>query len=58
MTSYLDVTTQDLMITALQALIDKMKLEGKIIGDVGLGAVMNSSSNWNLSRECVLGTCG
>lgn len=56
MTSYFDVTTQDLMTAALQALVDQMKLEGKIIGDVGLGAVMNSSANWNLSRECVLGT--
>lgn len=56
MSSYFDVTTQDLMISALQALVDKMKLEGKRIGDVGLGAVMNSSSNWNLSRECILGT--
>ncbi len=33
-----------------------MHLEGKLIGDVGLGAVINSSLNWNLARECVLGT--
>lgn len=56
MTHYLDVTTQALMTNTLQALVNKFGLEGKIIGDVGLGAVMNSSSNWNLARECVLGT--
>lgn len=56
LTHYLDITTQDLMISALQALVNKMNLSGKIIGDVGLGAVINSSSNWNLARECVLGT--
>lgn len=56
MTTYRDVTTQELMTAALQSLVDKMNLTNKIIGDVGLGAVMNSSSNWNLAREVVLGT--
>lgn len=56
MTAYIDVTTQDLMTAALQALVTKMHLQGKIVGDVALGAIMNSSENWNLSRECVLGT--
>lgn len=56
LTSYVDVSTQDLMTAALQALVTRMHLEGKIIGDVGLGAVINSSLNWNLARECVLGT--
>jgi acetyl-CoA C-acetyltransferase len=56
MTNYMNVTTQELMTDTLQALVNKLSLDGKIIGDVGLGAVMNSSSNWNLARECVLGT--
>ncbi len=56
LTDYQDVTTQELMTAALQALVSKMRIDGKVIGDVALGAVMNSSSNWNLSRECVLGT--
>ena len=51
MTNYIDITTQDLMIAALQGLIKKLNLQGKMIGDVGLGAVMNSSFNWNLARE-------
>lgn len=56
MTHYLDVTTQELMTAALQGLVEKFHLQGKIIGDVGLGAIMNSSANWDLARECVLGT--
>ncbi len=56
MTHYTNVTTQAVMTTALQVLINKMHLDGKILGDVGLGAIMNSSLNWNLARECVLGT--
>lgn len=56
MTTYSDVSTQNLMIASLQALVKKMHLQKEVIGDVGLGAVMNSSFNWNLARECVLGT--
>lgn len=56
LTTYSDVTTQALMTAALQALVTKMHLEGTIVGDVGLGAVINSSLNWNLARESVLGT--
>lgn len=55
-TNYLDVTLQDLMTATLQSLVDKMRLTGKVVGDVALGAIVNSSANWNLARECVLGT--
>lgn len=56
LTTYRDVSTQDLMTAALQGLVTRLHLDGKIIGDVGLGAVINSSLNWNLARESVLGT--
>lgn len=56
LTTYIDVTTQDLMTAALQALVSKMQLDGRILGDVGLGAVIHSSIDWDLARECVLGT--
>lgn len=56
MTAYKDVLRQDLMTATLQSLVAKMGLEGRLIGDVGLGAVMNSSYDWDLARECVLGT--
>jgi acetyl-CoA C-acetyltransferase len=56
MTKYIHTTTQELMIAALEALTQKMSLQGKILGDSALGALMNSSSNWNLARESILGT--
>ena len=56
MTHYAGITTQELMTATLQALVTQMHLEGKIVGDVGLGAVINSALNWDLARECVLGT--
>ncbi|WP_269570469.1 thiolase family protein [Legionella tunisiensis] len=56
MTHYSNVSTQDLMTASLQELVKNMHLESRILGDVGLGAVMNSSFNWNLARECVLGS--
>ncbi|WED42150.1 acetyl-CoA C-acetyltransferase [Legionella cardiaca] len=56
MTVYKQVSTQELMTASLQALVKKMKLEDRLVGDVGLGAVINSSFNWNLARESILGT--
>lgn len=56
MTKYQDVTLQELMTAALQILVDKQNLGGKVLGDVALGAVITSSANWNLARECALGT--
>lgn len=43
MTKYSDVSLQDLMTTTLQILIDEMQLSGQVLGDVALGAVINSS---------------
>lgn len=46
------------MLTAtLEAVVSKYNLQGKLLGDVALGAVMASSIEWNLAREVVLG-CG
>lgn len=55
-TAYQSLGLQALMTNTLQALTDKMHLEGKILGDVALGAIISSAANWNLARECVLGT--
>lgn len=55
-TAYSDVPRKDLMIAALNGLVDNCGLEGKLLGDVALGALMNSSADWNLARECVLRT--
>jgi acetyl-CoA C-acetyltransferase len=55
-TVYKGDSTQDLMTIALQAVVDKFHLQGKILGDVALGAVINSSAKWGLAREATLGT--
>ena len=49
-------SNQDMMTAALQALVDAFSLSGERLGDVSLGAVMKHSRDWNLARECVLGT--
>ena len=54
--SYADRTNQELMTASLKALVHRFSLQGKTIGDVALGAVMNHSSDWNMAREVVLGS--
>ncbi len=56
LTSYRDVSRHDLLVAALDGLIKKYGLGGQIIGDVALGALMNSTADWNLAREAVLST--
>lgn len=55
-TLYADVKRQDLMVASLRELIRKTGLKGQLVDDVALGMVMNSSTDWNLARECVLDT--
>jgi len=54
-TSYGHISTQELMTYTLKALVEKYHLKDMIVGDVALGAVINSSANWGLARESVLG---
>ena len=53
---YSRTTNQEMLIATLQALTKKFNLEGKLLGDVALGAVMTSSMEWNIAREVVLGS--
>lgn len=53
-TNFKNVTTQALMEASLIGLVQKFKLQDKHVGDVALGAVMNSSKEWPLAREAVL----
>src|SRR6201994_2585116 len=46
-----------MLTAALRALVEKYGLAGQRIDDVAAGAVMKHSSQWNLTRESVLG-CG
>ena len=51
---YRDCSNQDMMVAAMQGLVDKMDLRGQTLGDVALGAVIKHSRDWNLARECVI----
>ncbi len=55
-TGFKDDSTQDLMTDALKSLVEKFHLQDKELGDVALGAVINSSLKWGLAREATLGS--
>jgi acetyl-CoA C-acetyltransferase len=55
-TAYAEQSNQDMMTAALSGLVNKYNLKGEKLGDVSLGAVIKHSRDWNLARECVLGT--
>ncbi len=53
---YAERSNQDMMTAVLKGLVGRFRLEGQCLGDVSLGAVMKHSLDWNLARECVLGS--
>ena len=55
-TSYAKRTNQEIMTAAVKALVEKYKLQGKVLGDVSLGSVMNHAFDWNMAREVTLGS--
>ncbi|MGI9246455.1 MAG: acetyl-CoA C-acetyltransferase [Steroidobacteraceae bacterium] len=54
--AYADSTNQQMLTAALQSLVDRFGLAGARVGDVGAGAVLKHSRDFNLTRESVLGT--
>ena len=54
MTAYRKVSAKEMLSAPLSELRAKFGLADAPLGDVALGAVMNSASDWNLSREAVL----
>lgn len=50
------VTTQELMTASLKNLVEKFHLQSETIGDVAIGATIKNSLDWDLARECVLGS--
>jgi acetyl-CoA C-acetyltransferase len=56
MQNYQGASNQDLLSSAFNHLVQKCHLEGKLLGDVIAGTVMNHPFDWNLSREVVLGS--
>ena len=55
-TQYLEKSNQDLLGAALTGLVNKTKIQGKLLGDLIAGAVINHPFDWNLAREVVLGS--
>lgn len=54
MSAYRGVSAVEMMSAPLAELRARFGLADEAVGDVALGAVMNSSSDWNIARECVL----
>ena len=55
-TTYADASNQDMFTAALSGLVDRFGLGGEQLGAVIGGAVLKHSRDFNLMRECVLGT--
>jgi acetyl-CoA C-acetyltransferase len=53
---YAKASNQDMLTTALDALVGKFNLEGLTVGEVAAGAVLKHSRDFNLTRESVLGS--
>src|SRR5688572_10786685 len=54
--AYTEASNLDMMTAALNGLIDRYRLQGKLLGEVAGGAVIKSSTDLNLMREVVLST--
>lgn len=55
-TAYAHASNQDMMIAALNGLIERYHLQGQLLGEVAGGAVIKHSREFNLMRESVMGT--
>jgi len=53
---YAEVGNQEMLTAALRAVVERYSLQGQRLDDVAAGAVMKHSSQWNLTRESVLGS--
>ncbi|HEY3656802.1 MAG TPA: acetyl-CoA C-acetyltransferase [Steroidobacteraceae bacterium] len=54
--AYALVGNQDMLTAALRGVVERYALQGQRVDDVAAGAVMKHSSQWNLTREAVLGS--
>ena len=53
---YSQASNQDMLTAALNGLVSRFGLQGERIGEVAAGAVLKRSRDFNLTRECVLGS--
>jgi acetyl-CoA C-acetyltransferase len=54
--SYAQASNQDMLTAALDGLVARFGLAGERLGEVVAGAVLKHSRDFNLTRECVLGS--
>ncbi|MHB8241551.1 MAG: acetyl-CoA C-acetyltransferase [Solirubrobacteraceae bacterium] len=54
--AYANASNQDMLTAALEGLIARFGLAGERLGEVAAGAVLKHSRDFNLTRECVLGS--
>jgi acetyl-CoA C-acetyltransferase len=54
--AYAQVGNQEMLTAVLRGIVDRYGLAGQRLDDVAAGAVMKHSSQWNLTRESVLGS--
>jgi acetyl-CoA C-acetyltransferase len=55
-TAYANASNQEMMIAALNGLIERYHLQGQLLGEVVGGAVIKHTREFNLMRESVMGT--
>ena len=53
---YAKASNQDMFTTALDGLVGRFGLGGELLGEVAAGGVLKHSHDFNLTRECVLGS--
>lgn len=55
-TAYATASNQEMLTSALGGLVERFNLHGERLGEVVAGAVLKHSRDFNLTRECVLGS--
>lgn len=55
-TAYAQASNQDMLVAALNGLIERYNLKGQLLGEVACGAVIKHSWEFNLTRESVMST--
>ncbi|MGG2708310.1 acetyl-CoA C-acetyltransferase [Pseudomonas aeruginosa] len=55
-TVYATASNQEMLTSALEGLVERYSLHGERLGEVVAGAVLKHSRDFNLTRECVLGS--
>jgi acetyl-CoA C-acetyltransferase len=53
---YARASNQDMFTAALDGLVSRFGLQGQTLGEVAAGGVLKRSRDFNLTRECVLGS--